>query len=33
MPSGKQFWDGAQGETICGLHAIDWDWSAKPFWS
>ena len=32
MPSGKQFWDGAQGETICGLHAIDWDWSAKPFW-
>ena len=32
MPSGKQIWDGAQGETICGLGAIDWDWSAKPFW-
>ena len=31
-PSGKQFWDGAQGETICGLGAVDWDWSAKPFW-
>lgn len=31
-PAGKQFWDGSSGEVICGTGAIDWDWSAKPFW-
>ena len=30
--SGKQFWDGAGGETLCGTGALDWDWSPKPFW-
>ena len=32
QPAGKQFWDGANGETACGTGAIDWDWSEKPFW-
>lgn len=31
-PAGKQFWDGSEGETICGTGALDWDWSPKPFW-
>ncbi len=31
-PAGKQFWDGAGGEVVCGTGALDWDWSAKPFW-
>jgi peptidoglycan hydrolase-like protein with peptidoglycan-binding domain len=31
-PSGKQFWDGQQGERLCGTGALDWDWSPRPFW-
>jgi hypothetical protein len=31
-PSGKQFWDGGAGETECGSMALDWDWSATPWW-
>jgi len=32
-PSGKQFWDGANGEVApCGGGALDWDWSASRFW-
>lgn len=30
-PAGKQFWDGVDGEVICGL-SVDWDWSSSPFW-
>lgn len=30
--SGKQFWDGQKGEKMCGTGALDWDWSAEPFW-
>jgi len=30
--SGKQFWDGGAGETICSSGALDWDWSAAPWW-
>jgi hypothetical protein len=29
--AGKQFWDGVDGESVCGAH-LDWDWSATPFW-
>ena len=29
--SGKQFWDGVGGESVCGAD-LDWDWSAAPFW-
>jgi len=29
--AGKQFWDGADGESVCDAH-LDWDWSASPFW-
>ncbi len=31
-PSGKQFWDGADGEVMCGTGALDWDWAPTPFW-
>lgn len=31
-PAGKQFWDGQQGEKICGTGPLDWDWSSEPFW-
>jgi peptidoglycan hydrolase-like protein with peptidoglycan-binding domain len=31
-PAGKQFWDGSQGESVCGTGALDWDWSEKRFW-
>ena len=30
-PAGKQFWDGANGESVCGVE-MDWDWSATRFW-
>ena len=31
-PSGKQFWDGQQGEVLCGTGPIDWDWSDRQWW-
>ena len=31
-PSGKQFFDGAGGEQICGSGVLDWDWSREPWW-
>lgn len=31
-PSGKQFWDGIDGEQICDTD-LDWDWSLIPFWA
>lgn len=31
-PSGKQFWDGQNGERACGTGELDWDWSRAPFW-
>ena len=32
VPAGKQFWDGQEGERLCGTGALDWDWSPEPFW-
>lgn len=31
VASGKQFWDGVEGEVVCGI-SLDWDWSPTPFW-
>ena len=31
-PAGKQFWDGQQGEVLCGTGPIDWDWSERKWW-
>ncbi len=31
-PAGKQFFDGAASEQVCGSGALDWDWSQKPWW-
>lgn len=31
-PAGKQFFDGANGEQVCGSGALDWDWSQTPWW-
>ena len=32
-PTAKQFWDGADGEQVCGTGALDWDWTPTPFWT
>jgi hypothetical protein len=32
LPSGKQFFDGANGEQVCGSGGLDWDWSQTPWW-
>jgi hypothetical protein len=32
QPAGKQFWDGQQGEVLCGTGPIDWDWSERKWW-